>query len=245
MARFTDKVAIVTGAAGGIGFATSKRLAQDGARIAMIDRGQKPPELATELVAAGAPEARQFQCDVGSEEQVVATVDAVLAHFGRLDIIVSNAAVMVFKPIEEQTDEDWHYVLGVNLLGAARFVRQGFRRMKPGGAIVIVSSVHAERTTPLVASYAASKAGLLSLARSAAIEGKPKGIRVNAVVPGAIETKMLWQNPNLKSGAEKLDPSDVGQPGDVAAAIAFLASDDAAFITGAALDVDGGRLSRL
>jgi NAD(P)-dependent dehydrogenase (short-subunit alcohol dehydrogenase family) len=113
------------------------------------------------------------------------------------------------------------------------------------GAIVNLSSVHAERTSPLVAPYAAAKAALLSLTRSAAIEGAPKGIRVNAVVPGAIDTPMLWDNPNVRSGAEKLDKNDVGQAANVAAAIAYLASDDATFITGAALAVDGGRLGRL
>jgi NAD(P)-dependent dehydrogenase (short-subunit alcohol dehydrogenase family) len=110
---------------------------------------------------------------------------------------------------------------------------------------VNVASVHALQTTPLVASYAAAKAALLSLTRSIAIEGKSKGIRANAVVPGAIETAMLRTNPNLASGAEVIDPSEVGRPDDVAAAIAFLASDEAVFITGAALSVDGGRLARL
>jgi NAD(P)-dependent dehydrogenase (short-subunit alcohol dehydrogenase family) len=117
--------------------------------------------------------------------------------------------------------------------------------MKPGGAIVNVSSIHAEETTPLVASYAAAKAALLSLTRSAALEGKPKGIRVNAILPGAVDTPMLWHNPNVESGAEKVDPAFVGKPGDVAATIAYLASDDAAFVQGAMVRVDGGRLDRL
>jgi len=110
--------------------------------------------------------------------------------------------------------------------------------VRPGGAIVNVASVHAFETTPLVAPYAAAKAALLSLTRSAAIEGKPKGLRANAVVPGAVDTAMLRDNPNLKSGAERLDPADVS-------AVAFLCSDDAAFVTGAALAVDGGRLAKL
>src|SRR4051794_14764115 len=117
--------------------------------------------------------------------------------------------------------------------------------MKSGGAIVNVSSIHAEETEPLVAPYAAAKTALLSLTRSAALEGKPKGIRVNAVLPGAIDTPMLWDNPNVRSGAEVIDKTRVGSPDDVAAAIAFLAGDDAGFVDGAGLRVDGGRLVRL
>jgi NAD(P)-dependent dehydrogenase (short-subunit alcohol dehydrogenase family) len=124
------------------------------------------------------------------------------------------------------------------------FTKQAFLHMK-GGAIVNIASIHALVTSPLVAPYAAAKAATLSLTRSASIEGRDKGIRANVVLPGAIDTGMLWANPNVKSGAEKIDPKDVGKPEDVAAAVAFLASDDAAFITGTALRVDGGRLDRL
>ena len=111
--------------------------------------------------------------------------------------------------------------------------------------MVNVASVHALMTTPLVAPYAAAKAALLSLTRSTAIEGRPRGLRANAIVPGAIDTPMLWSNPNLASGAETLAPEDVGSPADVAAAALFLASDEARFITGSSLEVSGGRLARL
>jgi NAD(P)-dependent dehydrogenase (short-subunit alcohol dehydrogenase family) len=125
------------------------------------------------------------------------------------------------------------------------FIKYGFAVMEPGSAVVNVASIHAIQTSPLDAPYAAAKAALLSLTRSAAIEGKGRGIRVNAILPGAVDTPMLWNNPNVKSGAEKVDPSFVGTPQDVAAAIAFLASDDAAFVQGTTLVVDGGRLARL
>jgi NAD(P)-dependent dehydrogenase (short-subunit alcohol dehydrogenase family) len=134
---------------------------------------------------------------------------------------------------------DWQKVLGVDLFGAVHFTRQAFLTMETGGAIVNVASIHALMTSPLMAPYAAAKAARVSLTRSASIEGKPKGIRVNVVLPGAIDTPMLWDNPNVKSGAEKIDPSMVGKPEDIAAAIALLASDDAAFVTGTALRVDG------
>jgi NAD(P)-dependent dehydrogenase (short-subunit alcohol dehydrogenase family) len=124
-------------------------------------------------------------------------------------------------------------------------MKHAFTRMKPGAAVVNVASIHAVRTTPDTAPYAAAKAAMSSLSRSGSIEGKPLGIRVNTLLPGAIETPMLRNNPNVKSGAEKLDPDYIGKPEDIAAAVAYLGSDDAAFVTGVDLVVDGGRLARL
>ncbi|MGI4886782.1 MAG: SDR family NAD(P)-dependent oxidoreductase [Janthinobacterium lividum] len=244
--RFQDKVVIITGGAGGIGLATAKRLASEGARIVLADLNQANLDAAApEVQAAGAPEVLSSLCNVADEAQVVATVQATLAKFGRLDAVVNNAGLMQFKALEELTGDDWLRVLNVDLLGAFYFTKQAFLHMKPGGAVVNVSSIHALATEALVAPYAAAKAAVLSLTRSSAIEGAPKGLRVNAVLPGAIDTPMLWNNPNVKSGVEKINPSDVGKPENVAAAIAFLASDDAEFVQGSELLVDGGRLDHL
>ncbi|MDT7542749.1 MAG: meso-butanediol dehydrogenase / (S,S)-butanediol dehydrogenase / diacetyl reductase [Acidobacteriota bacterium] len=244
--RFTDKVSIITGAASGIGLATAKRLGSEGARVVIADMNEeKARAAADEVRAAGAPDVWASACDVSKEEQVAATVAGAISRFGRLDVVVNNAGLMIFKSITETTGEDWLRILSVDLVGAFYFTKQAFLNMKPGGAIVNVSSIHAEETEPLVASYAAAKAALLSLTRSAALEGKPKGIRVNAILPGAVDTPMLWDNPNVKSGEEKIDRADVGRAEDVAAVIAYLASDDARFVQGASVRVDGGRLDRL
>jgi NAD(P)-dependent dehydrogenase (short-subunit alcohol dehydrogenase family) len=117
--------------------------------------------------------------------------------------------------------------------------------MKKGSSIINISSIHALETTPNVTTYAAAKAALLSLTRSSSIEGKPKGIRVNAILPGAIDTPMLWENPNIKAGLEEINKDSVGKPEDIAGVVAFLASEDAAFVQGAMIEVDGGRLDRL
>jgi NAD(P)-dependent dehydrogenase (short-subunit alcohol dehydrogenase family) len=172
-------------------------------------------------------------------------VTGTLERFGRVDVIVNNAGLMQFKALEELSGDDWLRILNVDLLGAFYFTKQAFLRMKPGGSIVNVSSIHAVETSPMVAPYAAAKAALLSLTRSGSMEGKPKGIRVNAILPGAVDTPMLWENPNIKSGIEHLDKADVGRPEDIAAIIAYLASDDAAFVQAAEVRVDGGRLSKL
>lgn len=244
--RFSGKVAVVTGAASGIGLATAVRLGSEGARVVLADLAASAADAAALRVrAAGAPVALGIQCDVGDEAQVISCMQRCEAEFGRIDVVVNNAGRMIFKPLEQHTAEDFKGVLQVDLVGAFFFIKQAFLRMKAGGAIVNVSSVHAEQTTPLVTAYAAAKAGLLSLTRSAAIEGQSKRIRVNAVLPGAIETPMLRNNPNIRSGVESLDPADVGRPEDVAAAVCYLASDDAAFVQGALLRVDGGRLDRL
>ena len=244
--RFQNKVVIITGGAGGIGLATAKRLASEGARIVLADLNQASLDAAVpEVQAAGAPDVLASLCNVADEGQVEATVQATLAKFGRLDVVVNNAGLMQFKALEELTGEDWLRVLSVDLLGAFYFTKQAFLHMKPGGAVVNVASIHAIATEALVAPYAAAKAAVLSLTRSAAIEGAPKGLRINAVLPGAIDTPMLWNNPNVKSGVEKINPSDVGKPENVAAAIAFLASEDAEFVQGSELLVDGGRLDHL
>ena len=244
--RFQNKVAIVTGGANGIGLALAKRLASEGARLVLVDLNEDTLNKALpDVLAAGAPDVLVSVCNVAIEAQVEAAVKEALQRFGRLDVIVNNAGLMQFKPLEELTGDDWLRVLTIDLLGAFYFTKQAFLHMKPGGNVVNVASIHAVETQPLVAPYAAAKAAMLSLTRSSAIEGKPKGLRINVVLPGAIDTPMLWSNPNVESGVEKIDRTDVGKPEDVAATIAYLASDDAAFVQGAEIRVDGGRLDRL
>ncbi len=244
--RFQSRVAIITGGLGGIGQACAQRLAAEGATLSLVDLDvQRGDEVSAELRALGAADVMVSHCDVSSEAAVVAVCEATEARFGRIDVIVNVAGMMIYKPITDLTVDDWHRLLGVNLVGAAIFTREGLRRMTPGGAIVNVSSIHAHQTSANVAPYAAAKAALGSLTRTTAIEGKDKGIRANAVLPGAIDTPMLWASPNLKSGAEVLAPGDIGLPRHIAGAVAYLASDDAAFVTGASLNVDGGRLAKL
>ena len=173
------------------------------------------------------------------------TVNGAMEHFGSLDIIVNNAGLMIFKKLQETTGQDWNRILNVDLVGAFYFTKHAFITMKAGGCIINISSIHALETTPNVTTYAAAKAALLSLTRSSAIEGKALGIRVNAILPGAIDTPMLWENPNIKAGLEQINKDSVGKPEDIAGVAAFLASSDAAFVQGAMIEVDGGRLNRL
>ncbi|MDV6330880.1 SDR family NAD(P)-dependent oxidoreductase [Asticcacaulis sp. 201] len=244
--RFADKTAIVTGALGGIGLACARRLSAEGASLVLVDRVVEGAEtLAEELRTLGAPKVVFTRCDVAAEDDVVAACKLAVEQTGRLDVVINVAGMMIYKSIADLTAAEWHELLGVNLVGAALFTREAFRLMSPGGAIVNISSIHAVQTSPLVAPYAAAKAALASLTRSSAIEGASLGIRANAILPGAIDTPMLWASPNLKSGAEVLEEGDVGYPHDIAHAAAFLASDEAAFITGASLNVDGGRLAKL
>lgn len=244
--RLHEKTAIVTGGASGIGLAIATRLGAEGARVIVADLdGLKAEAAARAVCQAGAPDAVGTICDVSDEAAVTRCCKLALDRFGTLDILVNNAGLMTFKPLEAFTGADWLKVLSVDLLGAVYFTREAFTRMTSGGVIVNIASVHAVETTPHVAPYAAAKAALLSLTRSTAIEGRPRGIRANAILPGAIDTPMLWENPNVKSGVETIDPDDVGKPENIAAAVAFLASEDASFVTGAALSVDGGRLARL
>jgi NAD(P)-dependent dehydrogenase (short-subunit alcohol dehydrogenase family) len=236
---------IITGGLGGIGRATARAFAAEGASIALVDAACSDGAFEAELRAAGAPHAECIRADISDEAQLAALVDRTVSRFGRLDVIVNVAGIMIYKPLAELTAAEWRHSLDVNLVGAALLTGHGLRLMQPGGCIVNVASVHARRTSVLTAPYAAAKAALVSLTRSAAIEGKPLGIRVNAILPGAIDTPMLHASPTIRSGAETIDPADLGQPEDVAALALFLASDAARFITGEDIVADGGRMGRL
>jgi NAD(P)-dependent dehydrogenase (short-subunit alcohol dehydrogenase family) len=236
---------IVTGGLGDIGMAVARAFAKEGAAILLVDARPASEDAVAALLAAGASAARAITADVGDPDAVAQAVETACDAFGGLDVIVNVAGMMIYRPIAELEAADWRRLLDVNLVGAALFTGHAFRRMRPGGCVINIASVHARRTSPLVAPYAAAKAALVSFTRSAAIEGKPLGVRVNAILPGAIDTAMLRDSPNIRSGAEVVDPADLGQPEDIAALAVFLASDAARFITGEDIVADGGRMGRL
>ena len=238
--RFRGKAFAVTGAASGIGLAVAERLAGDGAKLALIDRN------ADALAAvAGSLDALPLPCDVADEAALKGAYDVALARFGYIDGLVNVAGAMIYKGLEALTGDDWHRLMAINFYAAANLTQRAFATMDRGGSLVYVGSIHTVQTSALVGPYAAAKAALSSLARTASIEGKASGIRANTVMPGAIDTPLLRDSPNIKSGVEVLDPADIGQPEDVAAAVAFLLSDEARFVTGTSMVVDGGRLARL
>jgi NAD(P)-dependent dehydrogenase (short-subunit alcohol dehydrogenase family) len=243
--RFSNKTVIITGGAGGIGLAIGNRFLAEGANVVLADLKMENLQNAQKSIKADAAKLLLSECDVSDEQQVKKTVSDAIQHFKSLDIVVNNAGIMVFKKLEDHSQQDWNRVLNVDLMGAFNFTKHAFLNMPNGGSIINISSIHALETTPMVTSYAAAKAAVISLTRSSAIEGKQKNIRVNAILPGAIDTPMLWDNPNIKAGLEEVQKDSVGKPEDIAGVVAFLASDDAAFVQGAMIEVDGGRLNRL
>jgi NAD(P)-dependent dehydrogenase (short-subunit alcohol dehydrogenase family) len=254
MGRVEGKVAVVTGGASGIGRATARVLAAEGASVGIAD----VDEAGGERVAAGIREAGGDgffrRTDVRSLADLEAVVGEAADRHGRLDVMVNNAAVAVPGSAGEVAEADWLRVLDVNLSGVWRGMRAAIPRMlaRGGGSIVNLSSVQAHVGFVGWAAYAAAKGGIDALTRQAAVEYAPMGIRVNAVVPGTIMTEMneriMRDAPDpdaVMAGWLAMHPMGrIGRPEEVAAAIAFLASDDAAFITGEVLRVDGGMVVR-
>lgn len=241
--RFKDKVCIVTGGSSGIGKATSRQMAQEGGKVAILNRNiEEGNEAAAEITKEGG-EAIFVQTDVGKIDDIQKAVASVLEKWSKIDVLVNNAAMMTFKSITELSVTEWDKVMAVNLRSVFLLTQLCLPKME-FGAIVNVSSVHAHETTPNVFPYATSKAGMEAFTRAMSRECASKKVRVNCVAPGAIDTPMLWSNPNVKSGKEKIEGA-IGKPEDVAQAICFLASDEAKFINGTTLVVDGGRLNIL
>ncbi len=242
--RFTDKVCLVTGGGSGIGKAACERFAREGGKVVVVDLKEEHGNQTVQAIGSAGGQAIFAKADVGNPNDIKASINAAMSKWGRLDVVVNDAAMMTFKPIVDLPDEDWDKVLDVNLRAVFLYCKYSVPHMKPGSAIVNVSSVHAHETTKNVVPYASSKGGMEAFTRGASEEFAAKKIRINCVAPGAVDTPMLWNNPNVKSGVEKVKGS-IGKPEDIAAAICFLAADEARFITGTTLVVDGGRLDIL
>jgi NAD(P)-dependent dehydrogenase (short-subunit alcohol dehydrogenase family) len=241
--RFEGKVCIVSGGGSGIGRACCERFVAEGGKVVVVDLNPEHGEDTVKALVKAGGQAIFAQADVEDEGQVAAAVRAALDRWGRIDVIVNDAAMMTFKSVVDLSVTEWDHVLAVNLRSVFLFCHHALPHMKRG-AVVNISSVHAHETEAGVAPYAASKGAMEAFTRALAIEQEENKNRINCVAPGAVDTPMLWNNPSVKSGKEKIEGA-VGKPGDIAAAVAFLASDEARFITGTLLVVDGGRLDIL
>jgi glucose 1-dehydrogenase len=242
--RFSDRVCLVTGAGSGIGKAIASQFAKEGGKVVVIDISEPHGNQTVQEISSERGQAIFVRCNVGNSDEVQAAVRAAVAKWEHIDVVVNDAATMTFKPILELPDDDWDRVLNVNIRSVFLFCKYAAPHMPPGSAFVNISSVHAHETTKNVVPYAASKGAMEAFTRGFSMEIAPKKIRINCVAPGAVDTPMLWSNPNVKSGAEKIQGA-VGKPEDIAAAVCFLASAEARFITGTTLVADGGRLGIL
>jgi 3-oxoacyl-[acyl-carrier protein] reductase len=242
----TGRVALVTGASQGIGRTCALRLAKDGATVAVAARNQeKLNELVAEITGSGG-HAAAFALDVCDEEQVKSTIKAVLAQFGKVDILVNNAGITRDQLVMRMKRADWDAVLQTNLTSAYLCIQAAIPSMlkQRSGRIINITSVFGQMGQAGQANYSASKAGLIGLTMAIAREVGSRNITCNAVAPGFIETAMTaGLSEEFKQMAVKQIPlGRVGSPDDVASAVAFLASDEASYITGHTLSVNGGML---
>jgi len=252
--RLADRVAVVTGAAHGIGEATAQRLSQEGAAVVVVDVHEDGEQVARRIGVDGS-RTLFIRADVSSEVDVDRICSETKRAFGRLDVLVNNAAITLPKGFESTTPAEWDRVQGINLRAFYLTMRAAapLLRENKGSAVVNVASFHANATIENFAAYASAKSGVIGLTRSSALDLAPHGVRVNAVCPGIVDTAM-WQAwlaevEDVEATIRdvlKLQPlGRIGRPAEVANAILFLASDEAAYITGTALYVDGGVTARL
>ncbi|HNY83973.1 MAG TPA: SDR family oxidoreductase [Anaerolineaceae bacterium] len=252
MTENKEKTVLITGAAGGVGRATVKLFNDKGWRVIGVDR--------KEIYEGFPSDGFYIQADISSAANLETIFDRASAYTQSLDAVVNNAGYQISKPLIETTAEEWDQVMASNLRAAFLGVKLGYRLLKAegGGAIINVSSVHAVATSANIAAYAASKGGLLALTRAMAIEFAPDSIRVNAVLPGAVDTPMLRagfrrgrpgelpEEEQMAALAAKTVNGRVGKPAEIASVIYFLAdSEQSSFMTGQAIVVDGGATCRL
>jgi len=251
MRRLDDKIALVTGGGAGIGRAIAETFAREGARVMIADRdGAAAKEVADAIVKSNGA-ASAHEVDVTDTAQVKNLMEEIGAAHGRLDVLVNNAGVGERGDFRHLSDEAWARVWSVNLDGTVRCAREAFDLLKASGkaSIINLSSIMATKHTRQMAVYSATKGAVSALSRSLAVEYAPYGIRVNTLLPGYVETALIGRylsNPMIAKALLTQTPlRRFGTPQDIANAALFLASDEAAYITGASLNVDGGMATTL
>lgn len=254
--RFEGKVALVTGGTSGIGEATARRLAAEGARVAIVGRDSERGIALANTIGDEGSEAAFFDADVTKEKSVIAMVEAVMSHFGRIDVLVNNAGIINFGSVLTANVDEWDTLMATNVRGVFLVSRHALPHMITGGggSVINLGSNLGLVGTRGAAAYATSKGAIVQLTKAMALDHVADSIRVNCVCPGTIDTPLV-QRQRVGRTEEQLRQSDarlrerhpigrMGTPEEVAAVIAFLASDEAAFVTGSLYSVDGGYIAQ-
>jgi 3-oxoacyl-[acyl-carrier protein] reductase len=240
----TGKVAIVTGAAQGIGLATAKRLAGAGAWVAVADVNEVGTQQAAKDISEEGGRAMHIACDVSNFSAVERLIKDVLSEYGQIDILVNNAAIHLSPtPIQDVTNNDWDRTIAIDLTGVFYCCRAVIPHMieRRSGRIVNISSIGGKEGRPGTVPYSAAKAGILGLTKALAQEVAKYNIYVNAITPAVTQTPMVRSLPNLQSFVDRIPLGRICQPEEVAAMVHWLSSDEVSFSTGAVFDISGGR----
>ena len=253
-----EKVALVTGAAGGIGLATAQRLGREGATVVLVDIQAEPLQQAAAAMAAEGQTALAVPADIGKEDEALGCVDAAVEAFGRLEIVVNAAGIQPYGTVVDTDPAEWNRVFAVNLTAIYLISKRAIPAMQAqgGGAIVNIASVQSLASSARVAAYAASKAGVLGLTRSMAVDHAREGIRTNAICPGSVDTPLLRFAADANRGDRSVEDmiagwgemhpvGRVGRAEEIAGLASYLAGPDATFINGAAITIDGGVMAKL